>query len=152
MLIDSTNEFAVLVALNTGAPGTYNIGISLDFGETQRDIGIGRTLEVPVTVSEDVESAGAATVLFQLVSGDTETIATDGSQTIHCATGAISKDDLVSGYVARLTIQQESDGGEYGRYLGVQQVTGVADLTAGVVSAAISTGVPSDKYYAGAAR
>lgn len=132
MILDERAEFCDATALNTGAAGTYNIGDIMDMS-VARDMGNGQPLYLQIQVTTAVTSGGAATVQFQLVSDATSSISTT-TQTIHSKTDAIGKADLVAGYT--LTIPLPPEGSKaYERYIGVQQVTGTAALTAGAVNA-----------------
>ena len=51
-------------------------------------------VSIPVIVNGDIITGGAAgTITFQLVSDSTDTIATDGSQTVHFRSKAFVTDD-----------------------------------------------------------
>ena len=81
-----------------------------------------------------VTSAGSATVSFQLVSDGTSTLAANGTETLHYASAAIGKADLVAGYEIVVAVPLEGSIA-YERYLGVQQNVGTAALTAGKINA-----------------
>ena len=132
MILDELTEFCDATALNTGAAGTYNIGDIIDLSVTAPEVGNGQVVYLVVQVTTAVTSAGAATVQFQLVSDATSTISTS-TQTIHFISMAIPKATLVAGYTAIFPIAVGSPA--YERFIGVQQVTGTAALTAGAVNA-----------------
>ena len=144
MILDERTEFCDAQALNTGAAATYNIGDQIDLGVAGRGIGEpGDQLYLVLQVSTGITAGSAGTVQFQLASDDSGTLATNGTQSIHMQTRAFTtgtgtgtttlKPGTVLGVFA-LPIE----GVVYERYLGVQQVTGTAAITAGAVDAFIT--------------
>jgi len=146
MILDERNEFCDATALNTGAAGSYLIGDVIDLESIGLDLGE-VDLWLIVQVDTAVTSAGAATVAFTLASDAQEAIATDGSATVHAASGAIPKATLVAGYEA---FAVKLPAGTYERYLGVLQTTGTAALTAGKVNAFLTPSRAKVKHYADA--
>lgn len=148
MILDKRSEFADAVSCNTGAAGTYNIGDVIDLG-VARDLGGDMATYLVVTVDTGITTAGSAgTVAFQLVSDGTDTIATNGTQTVHAvsaarATGASA---IAAGTVL-FAVQLPMEGTVYERYLAVQQVTGTTALNAGKVNAFLTTDVARWKAY-----
>lgn len=141
MYLDERTEFADATAMNTGAAGTYNVGDVIDTralsGATTIDPNVTKDHEgseqyLVIQIDTTATSGGAATAQFQLVSDSTTTISTDGTQTIHYTGPAIAVATLVAGY-RYCAIPLPS--GSYERYIGVQQVTGVAAFTAGKINA-----------------
>lgn len=134
MIVDDRAELADSLAANTGAAGTYNLGDTID---TQAG-GISRTpdgafsadLFLVVRVAQTFTSGGAATVAFRLVSDDTTTPSTT-TATVHATSGALPLASLTAG--ATIFCLNCADLQRVERYLGVQQVTGVAALTGGAV-------------------
>jgi len=133
MILDTYGTFCNGTALNTGGAGNYIVGDVIDL-QALRDIGQSADLDLMVQIATTVASAGAATVQFSLVSDSTPTIATDGTATVHVASGAIGKATLVAGYAA-MTLDLPLEDPAYERYLGIMQTTGTAALTAGAVNA-----------------
>lgn len=144
MILDERNEFCDAQALNTGAAATYNLADVIDLGLAGRGIGeAGDQLYLVIQVSTGITAGSAGSVQFQLVSDDSGTPATNGTQSIHLQTRAFTtgtgtgtttlKPGTVLGVFA-LPIE----GVVYERYLGVQQVTGTAAITAGAVDAFIT--------------
>lgn len=113
----STNTY------DTGAVGTPPAG-----GSLVADPGRAPGTELLVQITDDVLSAGAATVDFQLIESANADLS---APTVLQATGAIGKADLVAGYQARLAVP----AGITQRYLGVQYVIAGATTTAGTVTA-----------------
>jgi hypothetical protein len=138
MILDERNEFADATALSTAATGRALVGDVMDLGSTSSDIGNGQPLYLVVQVDTAVTSDGSATVSFELVSDAQESIAVNGTATVHFATGAIPKATLVGGYVAAAVALPM---GSYERYLGVIANVGTAALTAGNVNAFLTTDV-----------
>ena len=140
MILDSRNEFADSVALNTGAAGTYLIGSQIDLtaglaigDNTKAYPGNSDGLYLVIIADVQADSAGgAATATFKLVSDAQAAIATDGSATPHFATAAIPELTLAPGYQVCCI---ELPRGTYERYLGLLQTTAGEAFTAGKISA-----------------
>lgn len=136
MIMDERTEFCDAVACNTGAAGTYNVGDIIN-SSVARDLGNGQPIYLVVTVDTGITTAGSAgTVAFQLVSDSTDTIATNGDQTIHATskpwvTGATA---IAAGTVL-FCVALPPEGAAYEQYLAVQQVTGTTALNAGKINA-----------------
>lgn len=94
------------------------------------DPGRSRDLQLDITLTETVTSAGAATIDFQLL-GHTSDSATYGDWTVVQTTGAIALATLVAGYKPRLSIP----AGFLFRFLAVGYVIAGATTTAGLVDA-----------------
>lgn len=147
MILDTRNEFCDAVAMNTGGAGTYNIGDVIDTS-VARDMGGGHQMYLVVQMTTAATSGGSATAQFQLVSDGSDTISTDGTQTIHAITQAVAVADMTVGKQYVLPLPPEMDI-EYERYLAVQQVTAVAAFTAGAVNAFLTFNPPpANKTYA----
>lgn len=142
MILDERTELCDATALNTGGAGTYLIGDVIDL-ETARDIGAGHTMYLVVQVTTAVTSSGSATVKFHLASDSVAAIAADGSETIHASTDAIGKASLVAGYQLAIAIAPEMSNA-FERYVGIEQVTGTAALTAGAVNAFLTFDPPAN--------
>ena len=142
MILDERTELCDATALNTGGAGTYLIGDVIDL-ETARDIGAGHTMYLVVQVTTAVTSGGSATVKFHLASDSVAAIAADGSETIHASTDAIGKASLVAGYQLAIAIAPEMSNA-FERYVGIEQVTGTAALTAGAVNAFLTFDPPAN--------
>lgn len=152
-ILDERTEFCDAQSLNTGAAATYNIGDQVDLGFDGRGIGeAGDNLYLVIQVATGITAGSAGTVKFQLASDSTSTLATNGTQSIHLETRAFTtgtgtgtttlKPGTVLGVFA-IPIE----GVVYERYLGVQQVTGTAALTAGAVDAFLTPTPPAWKAY-----
>lgn len=143
MILDERLEFADALALDTGAAAAHLLGDVVDLS-VARNIGLGLPLYLVIQVDTLVESAGAATVQFQLASDAQAAIATDGSATIHGETIAIPKATLVAGYQKLIPLPREGDT-PYERFIGVLYTVGTAALTAGKVNAFITAAPPAWK-------
>lgn len=146
MILDDRLEFCDAVSLNTGGAGTYNLGDIIDLS-VARDIGVGQDLFLVVSCDTTATSGGAATAQFQLVSDGTDTIATNGTQTIHATSRAIPVASITAG-ATLFVVALPLEGAVYERYLAVQQVTAVAAFTAGKINAFLTTDVSKWKAYA----
>ena len=149
MILDERNEFCDATSLNTGAAGTYNIGDVIDLG-VARNLGGDQALYLVVTVDTGITvAASTGTVQFQLVSDGTDTIATNGTQSIHAISTAhaTSTAAIAAGSVL-MAVQVPLEGSTaYERYLSVQQVTGTTAINAGKVNAFLTTDVAAWKAY-----
>ena len=140
MIIDSRLEFADAVSV-AAAAGTANLTNQIDLGTVSRDIANGEPMYLIVTVDTDIVTGGSAgTIAYQLVSDDTASIATNGTQTIHATSKAFVTGSTAStanftkaGQVA--WVLPLPQGVVYERYLGVQYVIGTTTTTAGKVNA-----------------
>jgi len=139
MITDERLEFCDATACNTGAAGTYNLGDIID-SSVVRDLGNGQPVYLVVTVDTSIITAGSAgTVQFQLVSDSTDTIATDGTQSIHYTSEAfVTDDDALNDLDAgdrAVCVALPLEGVAYERYLALQQVTGTTAISAGKINA-----------------
>lgn len=149
MILDERNEFCDATSLNTGAAGTYNIGDVIDLG-VARNLGGDQALYLVVTVDTGITvAASTGTVQFQLVSDGTDTIATNGTQSIHAISKAhaTSTAAIAAGSVLMAVHVPLEGSTAYERYLSVQQVTGTTAINAGKVNAFLTTDVASWKSY-----
>lgn len=153
MILDERTEFCDAQALNTGAAATYNIGDQIDLGLAGRaPASAGDHLYLVIQVATGITAGSAGTVQFQLASDDSGTLATNGTQSIHLQTRAFTTGTgtgtttLKPGTVLGV-FQLPLEGVVYERYLGVQQVTGTAALTAGAVDAFLTPTPPVWKAY-----
>lgn len=112
--------------IDLGATGTIPLG-----GSPVSDPGRAPKAELVAQITEDVLSAGAATMEFQLVNADNEAL--DSNPVVMDTTGALAKGVLVAGYQLRLRLQV----GTTKRYLGMKHINAVAATTAGKLTAGI---------------
>lgn len=141
MILDDTLEFLDATALNTGAPATFVLGDQIDLGLLGRDIGVGRELDLVISIDTGINAAGAGTVQFELVSADNAALTTN--PTVHAVSPAFAT-STTSGnaggaLAAGVTLWRQSlpmEGqNQYRRFLGIRQVTGTQAITAGAISA-----------------
>ena len=140
MIMDELLEFADATALDTSGTDTDLIGDVIDLGSAPTnpvELGNGQPVYLVIQVDTAVTSGGSATVEFKLVSDAAAAIATDGSASVHYASGAIGKASLVAGYELVVPVPIGADV-PYERYLGIQATTGTAALTAGKINAFLS--------------
>jgi len=146
MYIDELNEFCDAEALAAGT-GRQLVGDVIDLGAGVKDIGHGQPLYLVIQI-DTVISGTSSTVDFELASDAAAAIATDGSATVHYATGAIAEATLVAGYqVCAIALPQ----GTYERYLGILANVGTATVT-GAINAFLTTEPNKHLAYADGAR
>lgn len=140
MIFDARTEFADAVSV-AAAAGTANLTNQIDTGSVVRDLGNGEEIFLVVSVDTGIVTGGSAgTIAYQLVSDDTASIATNGTQTIHATSKAFttgasasSANKTAAGDIAWIVALPQ--GVAYERYLGVQYVIGTTTTTAGKVNA-----------------
>jgi hypothetical protein len=143
MILDKRLEFAKSIALNTGAPGTFNIGDVVDTqGPTighnagqnvTRDLGAtDDPLWLVIRAATAFASGGAGTAQFALVSDVANPPSIGGTTVQHFLTPAFS---LAQGAANAVLAVVAIPSGSYKRYIGIQQITGTAALTGGSVDA-----------------
>ena len=153
MILDERTVFCDAQTLNTGAAGTYNIGDQIDLGLAGRSpTSPGDHLYLVIQVATGIGAGSAGTVQFQLVSDDTATPATNGTQSIHLQTRAFTTGTGTAAGALRpgtvlAVVQVPLEGVVYERYLGVQQVTGTAAINAGAVDAFLTPSPVAWKAY-----
>lgn len=132
MILDSRNEFADAVALNTGVAGAYLIGSQIDLGAAN-NVGAVDGMHLVIQVQTAITAGASGTVAFSLASDDTAAVSTTTS-TVHFTTKAFAVGSgIAAGTVlACVALPQEFT---YERYLGLLQTTGVAAVTAGKIDA-----------------
>lgn len=158
MILDKKLELcdAVSVALTAGAT-PQNVGNIIDL-DAARDIGNGEQLFLVVTVDTEIITGGSAgTIQFQLVSDSSDTIATNGSQTIHFVSNDFVTDgtdanaaELKAGKVP-VCVALPVQGVPYERYLALQVIVLTTDTTAGKINAFITKDPTGWKAYPNAA-
>lgn len=144
MILDSRNEFADAVALNTGAAGTYLLGNQVDVSlagvaSAPGQIGAIDDVYLVITVDTGITAGSAGTVQFQLVSDDSASIATNGTATVHTMTAAFATGTGTGTTTLKagttLAVMELPKSFNYERYLGLLQVTGTTAITAGKINA-----------------
>lgn len=151
MIIDKRTEFADAVSV-AAAAGTANIGNQIDIS-VARDVGNGKTTYVVITCDTSIITGGVAgTIQFQLVSDDSASIATDGSQSVHWVSPEFVTDDdalndLDAGDVVAVFTLPLEGSVPYERFLGIQAVVGTTTVTAGAISAFLTPDAHGWKAY-----
>lgn len=144
MILDKRTTLADNVALNTGAAGVYNVGDQYDTQMIASDVGEGQSLFVVIDLGTAATSGGSATAQFQIASDAQVPLAIDGSQTIH----AVSPSLAVAAMTAnRRLLAISLPKGTYERYIGLQQITGVAAFTGGTVKCYMTFDVNAFRAY-----
>jgi len=144
MIRDARLTFGAPVTVPTAIATTAPVGDVIDLTTTGRDIGAGEgvgDLFLVIMVSTAFTSGGAATVQFNLITSDAPTMT---SPTIVTGTQAFPIASLGAG-AQLLAIRLPA--AVYKRYLGLQQVTATAALTAGAISAFFAEDVPAIRFY-----
>ena len=140
MICDKLATFADDLAVNTGAAGSYIIGDQIDL-QVVRNIGVALGFAqtwLVVKVNTTFTSGGSATAQFNLVTDDNGSLS---SPTVLLSSAALPVASLTAG-TAILISALPVGGNAYERYIGIQQVTGVAAFTAGKIDAFITTTPP----------
>lgn len=155
MILDERTEFCDAALLNTGAAGTYNLGDVIDIGAAARDIGTGADLFLVIQVDTGIAAGSAGTVRFDLVSDAQDPFLTNGTQSIHYSTPAFvtgtgTGTTTLRAGVTLAVIALPMEGVAYERYLGIQQVTGTAAITAGRINAFLTPDPSRWRAYADA--
>lgn len=143
MILDKYNEFCDNVLLNTGAAGTYTLGNQIDISNL-RDIAQGTPMYLVAVVTVAATSGGAATLQLSLASDDNAALT---SPTVHLTTPAFALASLTVGKVLAV-VALPLEGNTYERFVGVQQITGVAAFTGGRIDAFLTMNPYVWKAYA----
>ena len=147
MIIDKRNEFASATALNTGGAGTYNVGNVIDLS-VPHDLGGDGALYLVIQADTTITAGASGTVAFQLVSDAGSALETDGSQTVHFSRGTRTVGDGIPAGRVLAAVQLPMEGSKpYERFIGIQQVTGTAAVTAGKINAFLTPDVARWKAY-----
>ena len=133
MILDSRNEFADALALNTGAAGTYLLGNQIDMGAVSPGIG-SDSLYLVINVDTAITAASAGTLAFSLASDDSAAISTS-TATIHATTKAFATSATAIAAGTVLAVIELPRSFTYERFLGVLQVTGTTAISAGKINA-----------------
>jgi hypothetical protein len=135
MILDERLEFADALAFNTGAPATFNVGdvadthgptIGHNVGQNvRRDLGAGD--EQMWLVIKTVAALATGSVQFALISDDINPpdLAT---RTVHALSPVFAPAAAPANTILWAT---PLPSGQYERYVGVQQITSGAAITAG---------------------
>lgn len=153
MILDSRCEFADAQSVAHSA-GTVNIGNAIPLS-VARDLGVGgKPLYLVITVDTEIITGGSAgTIQFQLVSDDSATPATDGTQTIHYTSRSFVTDDSAANDTAMnagqtpVVVALPMEGPAYETYLALQYVIGTTTTTAGKINAFLTNDPEALKQY-----
>nr|WP_315463918.1 hypothetical protein [uncultured Rhodoferax sp.] len=143
MIIDTQLQMSAKQPVTGTANSTNTIDIGPSLGALYTP-----DMVVPFLVRETVTAAGAATVTFQVIAGDTPDMATPQ---VILSSAAIPKADLVRGKVVYLRVP-ETTRGTYPkamRYLAARYIVNNGPLTAGSFDAWLApwTGIEQNTAY-----
>lgn len=143
MIYDTLTTFAD--GEETGNTGTRLIGDTVDLQDV-RDVGNGQTLYLMVMVSTGITAGSAGTYQVKLTSGTDNTLASpvDHLVSAEFVTGSTAIDAGTVLLHAALPIE----GVEYKRFLGIREVVGTQNTTAGEISAFLTLDPHAWKSYA----
>lgn len=154
MILDEKLELcdAVSVALTAGS-SPQNVGDAIDLS-LARDIGNGQPVYLVITCDTTIITGGeAGTIQFQLVSDGTDTIAVNGTQTIHLITDTFVTDgeDANEIHAGDVIFMGALPGGgslkAYERYLALQVIALTTNTTAGKINAFLTLDPHGIKAY-----
>lgn len=129
MIIDKLNRFADAVA--TGNTGTRVLGDVIDLGTQRRDMGVGETIGFRVQVDTAIAAGSGGTWAVKLTTADDAALSTNAidlvtSATLDAAAGVAAGTVVLNVYLPSTLFR---------RYLGVKEVVGTANTTAGKIDA-----------------
>lgn len=132
MLFDTLNTFAEAQA--TGNTGTRTVGDVIDLGATpDRDIGVGNNMYLNVNVSTAIAAGAGGTYQVKLVTSDNSDLSSGTDLVVSASL------DAAAGIAAGTSILNIAiPSATYARYLGIQEVVGTANTTAGALNAFLS--------------
>lgn len=146
MILDKRLTFATATSV-VGSTGTALIGDVIPLTNA-RNLGAEKTVYLVIQTTTEIITAGSAgTIKFQLVSDATSTVAVDGSATVHLDTGTLVTDDAAAndsklnagGIIA--VMQLPAEGNVYEAWLGLLAIIGSQAVTAGAITAFMTTDV-----------
>lgn len=148
MIMDERLEFADAASV-AAAAGTALIGDVIPLSSVHRDIGQGQPLFLIITVDTEIITGGSAgTIEFRLVSDAQAAIATDGTATVHWASGTLVTDDaaansdkLNAGAILA-AIPLPLEGNVYEAFLGILAVIATTTVTVGKINAFLTLDPP----------
>lgn len=149
MLLDSRTEFADNTPVNTGGAGTYVVGNQVDLGASQRrDLGGDQALYLVIQVGSAGLAGSTGTIQFQLVTADTDNLATNPevlfataalATTASSATTTLRPGTVIAAVQVPIAL--------YRRFIGIRQVTATAATSAGSIEAFLTTNVRNWRAY-----
>lgn len=145
MWMDERTLFAEAEALG-GSTGRRLVGDVIDLGSL-RDIGSSENIWLVILVTTAAVSGGTTNVTFELASDAQAAIAVDGSASVHWTSEAIPKASLTVGYtVAKVMVPLEGET-PYERYLGIIANVDTTAVSAGAITAFLTTRPPVRRTY-----
>lgn len=143
MQYDKLNEFCAAEA--TGNTGERVLGDVIDL-TVGSDLGAGNTISLVARVETAIAAGAGGTYQLKLVSASDASLSSDVvthmvTAELDAATGVAAGTDLLKGKLPN---------GDYGRYLGLKEVVGTANTSAGKIDAFLVPGPTAYKSYADA--
>lgn len=135
MIIDGLLRLSDGQLLTTGAAASTNV-IDLN---SARDIGVGKPLEIHVTVSTAFTSGGAGTLAIAL-QGSVD----NSAWTTYYTTDTFALATLVAGRQIVLPLSRRKAGAAKPRYIRLLYTNATADFTGGAVKADVVPGAPAN--------
>ena len=145
MITDKLNRFADAEA--TGNTGTRVIGDVIDL-EIVRDMGAGKPVYLNVTVDTAITAGAGGTYQIALTSGTDASLSSPVNHVLSAELDAAS--GIAAGTVI-LNVALPMEGTEYKRYIGLREIVGTANTTAGAIDGFLTVDGRSYKSYADAA-
>lgn len=147
--IEKFSEFADAAALNTGAPGKYQVGTSLDLGSaTPGDIASGSTLYLVIQATTGITLASGSGQIKMWLASDATASFTASSATLHAGVQWNTSTTEIPAGTVLLSVALPEQGQPYERYLGIVQETITTALNAGAINAYLTTCPPKHQSYA----
>lgn len=142
MLLDKLNTFAE--GASTGNTGTRVVGDVIDLGTVSRDLAAGQQVYVEVVVSTAIAAGAGGTYQVVLTHADNEALSTNA---VNILTSAAF--DAASGIAAGTVLLRAAiPSVDYKRYMGIREIVGTANTSAGAINAHITFDLISHKAYA----
>jgi len=142
MIKDANNTFADGVA--TGNIGTNLVGDVMDL-EQVRDIGAGKPVYLTVHAVEDITAGAGGTYQVVLTSADDAALTTNPVN--HLTSAELDAAATIAAGTAILKVALPMEDPEYKQYVGIREIVGTANTTAGSIDAFLTLDARSYKAY-----
>lgn len=142
MIYDTLTTFAD--GEETGNTGTRLIGDTIDL-QVARDVGNGQPLYLFVVVRDGITAASAGTYQVKLTSGTSDALA--GARDHIISPVFVTGTSAIPEGTVLLQVPLPVEGNEYQRYLGIQEVVGTQNTTAGEIDAFLTLDPSGWKSY-----
>lgn len=142
MLLDQLNTFAEAVA--TGNTGTRVVGDVIDLGAVSRDLAAGHQVFVEVTVETAIAAGTNGTYQIVVTHADNDALSTNAVNVLTSASF-----DAEAGIPAGTVLLRAAlPSVDYKRYIGIREIVGTANTSAGAINAHLTFDLISYKSYA----